>query len=151
MPRLSFVSSAYRTEAYVADTIRSVLAQTCPDWELVIVDNGRSDALAAVVKPFLADSRIRLVRQENRGVNGGVESGFADSTGEFVSVLHSDDQVQPDFCERMCSVLEAHPEIDALGCDALLFTDGTGAIERRRSGSAAGTHPVSGKGSTGSS
>ena len=65
-PMFSFLSPAYRTEKTLSRTIDSVRAQTRSDWELVVVDNGNSDAIAAVVGPYLSDPRIRLIRQENR-------------------------------------------------------------------------------------
>jgi len=122
-PRLSFLTPAYRTEDYLADTITSVLAQTSKAWELVVVDNGNSDAVVAIVDSF-ADERIRLVRQDNRGYTGGVMAAAKIARGEYFSVLDSDDQLLPEFAQTMLDYLDAHPEVDALGCDAHLFLDG---------------------------
>lgn len=123
-PAFSFLCTAYRTEDYVGATIESVLAQTRPDWELIVVDNGRSDVLAGVVERYAAtDPRIRLLRQENRGYVGGVHAAAAAARGPYLVLLNSDDQVAPDFCRRMGAVLDARPGIDALSCDAVLFTD----------------------------
>lgn len=122
-PRLSFVTPAYRTEAYLPDTIRSVLAQTSDEWELVVVDNGNSDEVASIVGSY-ADPRIRLIRQENRGYTGGVMAGAAVARGDYLSVLDSDDQLTPDFVARILGFLESRPEADAVGCDAHLFLDG---------------------------
>lgn len=69
-PTLSFLSTAYRTEAVVGRMIESVLAQTRGDWELVVVDNGNADPVADAVRAYVDDPRIRLVRQENRGMTG---------------------------------------------------------------------------------
>ena len=71
-PLISFLVSAYQTEDIVGETIRSVLAQTSGDWELIVVDNGNSDEMACVVGQFTDDPRITLIRQENKGVRGGV-------------------------------------------------------------------------------
>lgn len=62
--------AAYQTEAYLAETITSLLAQSRRDWELVVVDNGRSEEIAKVVGDYLHDPRIRLVRQQNRASSG---------------------------------------------------------------------------------
>lgn len=124
-PRLSFLTPAYRTEAYLPDTISSVLAQTSPAWELVVVDNGNSDAVATIVRSF-GDSRIRLVRQENRGYTGGVMAAAAVASGAYFCVLDSDDHVMPEFAKTMLDYLDAHPGVDAVGCDAHLFQDGDG-------------------------
>ncbi|MGH3929710.1 MAG: glycosyltransferase, partial [Pseudonocardiaceae bacterium] len=101
----------------------SVLAQTRGDWELVVVDNGRSDEIARIVQSYASDPRIRLVRQENRGVAGGVQAAARAARGRYLSVLNSDDQITPGYCARIGSVLDAHPEIDAVTCDAYLFAD----------------------------
>ena len=98
VPAVSFLCSAYRTERFLPATIASVLAQTRPDWQLVVVDNGMDDAIRDVVLTH-DDPRIVLRRQENAGVEGGVAAAAAAATGRYVAVLHSDDQVTPDYVE----------------------------------------------------
>ncbi|MGH3794607.1 MAG: glycosyltransferase family 2 protein [Pseudonocardiaceae bacterium] len=122
-PMFSILCTAYQTEAYLAETIESVLAQTRRDWELVVVDNGRSAEIAGIVRHYLHDPRIRLVRQENRGIVGGVMAAAGVATGRYFVVLDSDDAITPDFCARMGAILQAGPGIDALGCDAVCFAD----------------------------
>ncbi len=76
-PTFSFLTTAYGTEHLIGETIESVLAQTRDDWELVVVDNGNSEAMASVVARYLDDDRIHLVRQENAGTRaGGDGRGF---------------------------------------------------------------------------
>ncbi|MRH88269.1 glycosyltransferase [Nocardia sp. SYP-A9097] len=122
-PAFSFLTTAYKTEDYLRDTIDSVLAQTLPDWELIVVDNGMSDEIAAIVDSYAQDRRIRLVRQENKGYDGGVMAAAEVATGRFFVVLDSDDQVMPTFCEAIGQALDADPHIDAIGCDAFRFDD----------------------------
>lgn len=121
-PRISFLTSAYRTEAFLEATIATVLAQTDGSWELIVVDNGNDDAIAAIVSAH-DDERIRLVRQPNKGYTGGVMAAAAVATGEYVSVLDSDDQLTPHFVAVMLDELRTHPDSGAVGCDAHLFTD----------------------------
>jgi glycosyltransferase involved in cell wall biosynthesis len=122
-PRFSFLTTAYRTEPYVRDTIDSLVAQTCADWELVIVDNGNSDAMADIVRSYSHDPRIKLVRHENRGYVGGVTSAAAHATGDYLCVLDSDDQLMPRFCAEVGALLDSDRGIDAVGVDAARFTD----------------------------
>lgn len=119
-PAFSFLTTAYRSEGTLPDTIASVLAQTRADWELIVVDNGPSDAVAAVVEPHLADPRIRLVRQQNSGPVGGVMAAAAVATGRYVVVLNSDDAILPTFCEVTGRILDAGPGIAAVTCDAFV-------------------------------
>ncbi|WP_330181310.1 glycosyltransferase [Nocardia sp. NBC_01503] len=122
-PAFSFLTTAYKTEDYLRDTIDSVVGQTLSDWELIVVDNGMSDAIAAIVDGYADDKRIRLVRQENKGYDGGVMAAAQVATGRFFVVLDSDDQVMPTFCEVVGETLDADPKIDAVGCDAFRFDD----------------------------
>jgi glycosyltransferase involved in cell wall biosynthesis len=126
-PRFSILCTASRTEAFLPEAIESVLAQTYPNWELIVVDNGMSDAIAGVVDHYAKrDLRIQLVRQPNRGIGGGVSAAAAHASGADYIVMHSDDMLVPEYCQRMASVLDANPEIDAIGCNLLSFADRTG-------------------------
>lgn len=121
-PAVSFLCSAYRTESTVAQTIESVLAQTRDDWELIVVDNGESDPLAAVVERFTSDPRIRLVRQPNQMAWGGVNAAGRAATGRYVAVVHSDDLVAPTFMERLVPRIDREPGLGAIACDAAYLT-----------------------------
>src|SRR5262249_5569644 len=101
----------------------SVLAQTSPDWEMVIVDNGMSLVVVDVVARYAHDERSRPLRLENRGYRGAVTAAAEAATGRYVSVLDSDDQVMPSFVSAMDEVVAADPDIDAVGCDAVQFGD----------------------------
>lgn len=122
-PTFSFLTLAYRTEDTLQRTIDAVLAQTRPDWEMVVVDNGSSDAIASIVAPYLPDPRFKLARHENRGLTGGMQSASDVATGRYLVVLNSDDSVTPDFCARTGQLLESDPGIAAVTCDAHLFID----------------------------
>lgn len=123
-PMFSFLTTAYRTERYVGQTIESVLAQTRSDWELIVVDNGNSDAMAGAVERYTDDPRITLIRQDNSGVRGGVTTAAGAAIGRYLCLLDSDDLLQPDFCERVGAMINAHPGLDAVGCDVEMFRDG---------------------------
>ena len=138
-PAFSILCSAYRCEAYLAETIESVLAQTLPDWELVVVDNGPSDDIADIVRRYTGDPRVRLVRQQNSRLIGGISAAVDASSGRYLVPLDSDDMLAPTFCERMAEVLDSRPEIDVLSCDARVFRDGddynlAGSFLRKRFG-----------------
>lgn len=127
-PRFSFLSTAYRTEHAVAGMIGSVQAQTDPDWELVVVDNGMSDEMARIVGSHAEhDPRIVLVRQPNRGAAGGINRASTESSGRYVTLLNSDDRVLPEFCARLGDVLDSRPDLAAVTCDAWFTDAATGA------------------------
>lgn len=130
-PVFSILSSAYRTEAYLAETIDSVVAQTLTDWELIIVDNGMSDEVVRIVENYADDPRIRLIRQDNKGLGGGIDAAAAVATGRYYVVLDSDDLLMPEFCARTAAVLDSNPDIDMVGIDAHLFNDTDGQDQIR--------------------
>lgn len=130
-PVFSILTSVYRTEAYFPETIESVRAQTLQDWELVVVDNGMSDEVVRIVEKYSDDPRIRLVRQENNGLGGGIDAAAAVARGRYYAVLDSDDLLMPTFCERTAAILDARPEIDVVGIDAYLFEDEDGQDQIR--------------------
>jgi hypothetical protein len=122
-PFVSFLTTAYKTEQYVSETIESVLAQTRGDWEMIVVDNGNSDEMARIISNYTSDPRITMIRQDNKGYVGGVSAAAAVAKGRYVCVLDSDDAVQPNYCERIGAMIDADPGIDAIGCNALLFQE----------------------------
>jgi len=109
---------AYNAGKYIADSIRSVQAQTYADWELVVVDDGSTDDTAEVVRGFAAgDARVRLVSQPNGRLGRARNNGIAHARGEFVAFLDSDDL----WVERKLELqLKAFAETGA----GLVFTDG---------------------------
>ncbi|MDF2979299.1 MAG: putative glycosyltransferase [Actinomycetospora sp.] len=129
-PAVSFLCPAYRTERYLPGTIASVVAQTRTDWELVVVDNGMSDAIRDIVVAA-DDPRIVLVRQENAGFAGGVKAAAAVATGRCFAQLNSDDRIMPEYVERMVGLIEAHPEVAAVTCDAVVLEERTDSFRRR--------------------
>jgi glycosyltransferase involved in cell wall biosynthesis len=102
---VSVVIPTYNAARFVAGAIKSVLDQTMPDFEIVIVDDGSSDDTAGIVEPFLADSRVRYVYQKNRGLPGARNAGAQISNGEFLAFLDADDFFAPNALETMHKVL----------------------------------------------
>ena len=84
LPAISVVMPVYNVEAYVAEAIRSVLGQTMADFELIIVDDGGSDASMAICRGF-ADPRIRIIAQANRGLAGARNTGILAARARSIS------------------------------------------------------------------
>lgn len=97
---------------YIGEAIESVLAQTLPDWTLLVQENGAPGGrLAEQLAPYLADSRIRY-----RSIGADVSAAtnhtrlIADGTAPYVGILHDDDRWHPQFLERRVEFMEAHPD-----------------------------------------
>ena len=89
-PVFSVVMPVYNVEDYVAEAICSVLDQSYPNFELLIIDDGGSDSSLDICRLF-KDERIRIISQENRGLAGARNTGIRHARGEFVAFLDSDD------------------------------------------------------------
>lgn len=93
-PLVSVLMPAFNAAAFVADAIRSVQAQTHPQWELIIVDDGSRDTTVEVIKPFL-NARITLIRQPNSGAASARNAALAAAQGDFIQYLDADDLLHP--------------------------------------------------------
>ena len=105
-PLISFVVPAYNAASTIRDTLGSLLGQTRPEWEAIVVDDGSTDA--TVRSTDVNDDRISIVSQRNRGLAGARNRGFRDARGDRVCFLDADDRVHPRFVERMAPALSDH-------------------------------------------
>jgi glycosyltransferase involved in cell wall biosynthesis len=95
-PLVSVIIPAYNASVFLSATLRSVLAQDYPNFELWVVDDGSTDGTAAIVEAFArGDDRVNLLRQRNGGVAAARNLGIAAARGEFVAPLDADDLWEP--------------------------------------------------------
>lgn len=113
-PRVSVLMPIYNGERYLADAIKSVLAQTCPHWELILMNDGSTDGSARIAQSYLArDARIRYYEQSNRGLPAALNAALRHATGVYVAALAQDDQWLPDCLQTLVNVLEKNPKAAA--------------------------------------
>jgi glycosyltransferase involved in cell wall biosynthesis len=108
MPRVSVIIPTYNRARLVTQTIDSVLAQTYPDFEVIVVDDGSTDNTRAVLAHYGA--RIKYIYQENQGQPAARNKGLLASQGEYLLLLDSDDLVLLNKLELQASFLEAWPD-----------------------------------------
>lgn len=113
-PRVSVVIPAYNAERFVAEAVASVLAQTVPVAELVVVDDGSTDATAAEARRAGA-AHARILSGPNRGVSSARNRGLGEVSGEIVCFLDADDRWDPTKLERQLPRFD-DPEVAAVGC-----------------------------------
>ena len=106
----------------LANAMRSVLAQTYADLELIIVDDGSTDDTAAVVRA-IGDDRVRYQPQPRSGVSVARNAGAAAAQGEFLVFLDSDDELEPAALEVMNAALDAHAWDVVLGARIMASPD----------------------------
>ncbi len=113
VPKISVLIPCFNAEAYIAATLESVLAQTWPNIEVIVVDDGSKDRSASIVEGYQGRG-VRLLRQKNAGAAAARNRAFAASTGTFVLFLDADDLI----CEEHIATLQA-AVADAPRCVAM--------------------------------
>jgi len=121
-PLISCVMPVYNARRYLRLAVESVLAQTCKDFELVVVDDGSKDDSLEILKEYAArDPRVRIVSRPNTGIVGALNDGLAASRGEFVARMDSDDISTPDRFEKQVRFLQSHPDHVLVGSQVMLI------------------------------
>ena len=128
-PLVSIVIPAFNAEAFIAGAIRSALAQTILQVEVIVVDDGSSDSTVSIVEREVErDQRVRLQRmQRNSGVSAARNSGFAVARGKWIAVLDSDDLMAPDRLERLVQEGD-RSNCDIVADDLARFTSPNGPL-----------------------
>jgi glycosyltransferase involved in cell wall biosynthesis len=109
MTAVSVIIPSHNAAAHIEQTVRSVLAQTQPDLELLLVDDGSSDGTVAIVQA-LGDPRVRVIVQANGGVCKARNRGIAEAQAPFICLLDHDDWWLPGKLQRQLQVMAEHPE-----------------------------------------
>ena len=123
-PLVTIVVPVLDGEPYLRESLDSILAQTHERLEIIVMDDGSTDATAAIVASY--GDRVRYVRQPaTRGIYGNANDGIALATGALVGVFHADDVYLPELVEREVEWLLAHPEAGAIFCSDV-FIDAEG-------------------------
>ena len=98
--KVSVIIPVYNSEAFLRQCIQSVIRQTYQNMEVLIIDDGSTDQSREVCEQFCRkDGRIRLYRQENKGVSSARNLGLEAAAGEYVFFLDSDDAIHPSLIE----------------------------------------------------
>jgi len=133
MPTVSVHMPVYNAERYLAEAVESVLGQTFPHFEFIIIDDGSTDGSGAILERFARrDPRIRLTRRENRGITPTRNEALQQARGDYFAVMDADDIACAERFARQVTYFEAHPECVALGTRVLLI-DADGAPVREMS------------------
>ena len=132
MPQFSVIVPAYNAEKTIEGTLRSVLAQTATDLELIVVDDGSADSTPSLVAAIGAtDSRVELITQSNQGTAGARNTGITRASSGYVSFLDNDDLWMPGYLEAMGHALDAAPGAGFAYCDAWTLVDASSRIRRQ--------------------
>ena len=116
--RVSIIVPMHNAEAYVAEALESALAQTLPPYEIIVVDDGSTDASATIAQRY----GVTLLTQENRGVSDARNLAIEHADGDYLAFLDADDIWFSDKLADQARALEEHPEAGfALGYQRYVF------------------------------
>ena len=135
-PKVSILISAYKHEAYIESCVRSVLAQTYPNIELIVLDDGSPDGTANVLQRLheeaaAAGSPFIFIAKPNSGLSDTLNQGLAQATGKYICQFGSDDIMLPDKTEKQVAFMEANPDVAVCGGNAINI-DGNGNVLEKR-------------------
>ena len=105
---ISVIVPVYNVETYLKECLDSLLAQTCEDLEVIMVDDGSTDSSGRVCEEYAACyDHFHVIHKENQGLGMARNTGLQYVTGDYVTFLDSDDYLAPDCLERLYETLEA--------------------------------------------
>jgi GT2 family glycosyltransferase len=120
-PTVSVVMTVWNGAAFVSEAIDSILDQTFADLELIVVNDGSTDATQDILDGYQRrDRRVRIVAQQRRGVVPSANRGCGLARGHYLARLDADDVALPHRLEAQVEFLDHHPEIAAVGGAAVL-------------------------------
>ena len=119
-PKISVIIPAYNARKFIGEAIESVLNQTFPAHEIIVVDDGSTDGTEEFVKNLFKD-KVRLIQQENKGMGAARNAGIQVATGNIFQFLDADDLLLPNKFEIQLDFWRRNPEFDIVYCDHLYF------------------------------
>jgi glycosyltransferase involved in cell wall biosynthesis len=123
-PKVSVIIPAYNSEPYIAKTLGSVLAQTCDNYEVIVVDDGSSDGTLRIAKSF--EPRIKVLTKQNGGPASARNLAISHAQGDYLAFLDSDDLWVEDKLERQIAFLNENRDVGLVYGEALTFTENDG-------------------------
>jgi len=118
-PLVSVIIPTYNRTEYLGEAIESVLAQTYPNYEIIVVNDGSKVDVESALAPYW--EKIQYIYQENKGLAGARNTGILHSQGKYLAFLDDDDLFEPRKLEVQVQLLELHPEAGLLYSDGYFF------------------------------
>lgn len=123
-PTISVIMSVYNGELFLREALESVLNQSFQNFELIIIDDGSTDASVEILQSF-SDERIRLIRQENIGLTKSLNKAIKMATGDYIARQDADDVSERNRFEKQVEVLDESPNV-VLVSSLLRYISATG-------------------------
>lgn len=130
-PLVSVIVTTYNgaTRGYLDKAINSVLSQTYPNFEIIIVNDGSSDGTKDICSKYFADSRVKYFEQENKGISAARNTGIRGSRGDYICFLDDDDVYKREKLNTQVRFFQNHPDKQAgMVYHSIDIIDGQGSI-----------------------
>lgn len=120
---VSVILPAYNQSGLLRESIESVLAQTYEAFELIVVNDGSTDGIEAVLDEYTSHPKVRLLTQANQKLPKALSNGFEFARGQFWTWTSADNLMEPEQLEKQVAFLRAHPDVALVYCDYLAIDD----------------------------
>ena len=127
MSRISVVIPCYNQGHFIDEAVGSVLAQTCQDFEIIVVNDGSTDSETNGLLKDYERLKTRVITTDNQGLAAARNNGIREAQGEYILPLDADDRIGPTYLEKAVQLLDARQEFGIVYCQARLF----GAVETK--------------------
>lgn len=111
-PMISIIIPVYNTQKYILDCLNSLIRQTYQDFEVLLVNDGSTDASAQIITDYIRDNQLanfHLIHKENGGVSSARNLGLEHARGKWIAFIDSDDWAEPGYLQHMIEGLQKHP------------------------------------------
>ena len=125
-PKISILMGIYNCAKTLPEAVDSILAQTYPNWELILCDDGSSDDTYAVAEGYrqqYPEKIILLKNERNMGLNHTLNHCLQHATGEYIARMDGDDISLPERFEKELNFLQTHPEYAIVSCPMIYFDE----------------------------
>ena len=126
---VSIIVPCYKQAHFLNESLQSVLEQSYPYWECIVVDDGSPDDTKTVAQHWITkDDRFKYVAKNNGGLSSARNAGIKTSKGELILPLDADDVLHPDYLSKCVPELQNHPETAIVSCYTKFFSNSTNQV-----------------------
>ena len=111
MVKITLYICAYNYARYLEKAVESVLKQTMNDWELIIINDGSTDHTGKILSQYSSNPKIRIIEQENKGLNVGNNIALRLANGDYIMRLDADDYLDENILIVLSNILDTHPDV----------------------------------------
>ena len=122
---ISIIIPVYNSSQYIGRCVASIMSQSYPDWELILIDDGSNDGSGLLCDEYASNGeRVKVIHQQNTGASYARKRGIDAAHGEFLTFVDSDDIVENDYLERLYNAMNQYG-VKIAACDQIKHLEGT--------------------------